>query len=139
MPDATVRVETRELPARDGRPISARRFSSADLSDHEDDLRTAIHSVLTTMMRAVEDAPASPLRLGGLEVDFNVAFTPDDGAYLCSSPTDGTFAVKLSMTLPEPSAGGEPAEGENSAGGDGSTEGEESGDGAAASSSVSSG
>lgn len=140
MPDATVRVETRELPARgDGRPISARRFSSANLADHEDDLRKAIHSVLTTMMRAVEEAPVSPLRLGGLEVDFNVAFTPDDGAYLCSSPADGTFAVKLSMTLPEPSAGGEPTTGEGSAEGDGSAEGEDSGEGAAVSPSASSG
>ncbi|MGW7385599.1 hypothetical protein [Streptomyces sp. NPDC054794] len=139
MPDATVRVETRELPSGDGRQISARRYSSADLSDHEDDLRTAIHSVLTTMVRAVEDTPVSPLRVGGLEVAFNVAFVPGGGAYLCSSPADGTFAVKLSLTLPEPAAGGGSAEGEGSAEGDGSTEGEGSGDGAAASSSASSG
>jgi hypothetical protein len=139
MSEAKVRVETRELPSGDGRQISARRYSSADLSDHEDDLRAAIHSVLGTMMRAVEDTPVYPLRLGGLEVAFNVAFTPGDGAYLCPSPADGTFAVKLSLTLPEPVAGEGSGEGAGSTEGDGSAEGEGSGEEAAASSPVSSG
>ncbi|MFF7105218.1 hypothetical protein ACFY9X_34065 [Streptomyces nigra] len=134
MADATVRVETWELPSGDGRQISARRYGSADLSDHEGDLRSAIQSVLTTMVRAVEDTPVSALRVGGLEVAFNVAFTPGEGAYLCSSPADSTFAVKLSLTLPETTEGEEPTEGEGCAGGAGSDEGGESSEEAGASS-----
>ncbi|WP_327418140.1 hypothetical protein [Streptomyces sp. NBC_01233] len=95
-------METRQLPSGDGRQIAARRYGSAHLSDHEDDLRAAIQSVLSTMVRAVDESPVSPLRVGGLEVEFNVGFAQGEGAYLCSSPSDGTFAVKLSLTLPEP-------------------------------------
>jgi hypothetical protein len=111
MSDAKVRVETRQLPSGDGRQISARRYGSADLSDHEDDLRSAIQSVLSTMVRAVKDTPVSPLRVGGLEVEFNVAFTQGEGAYLCSSSADGTFSVKLSLTLPELTSGEGSADG----------------------------
>lgn len=111
MAEPRVRVETRQLPSGDGRQISARRYGSADLSDHEDDLRAAIQSVLSTMVRAVRDTPVSPLRVGGLEVGFNVAFAQNEGAYLCSSPADGTFSVKLSLTLPDPTADGGPPDG----------------------------
>lgn len=100
MSGAKVRVETRQLPSGDERQISARRYGSDNLSDHADDLRAAIQAVLSTMVRAVEDTPVSPLRVGGLEVEFNVAFGQSEGAYLCSSPADGTFSVKLSLTLP---------------------------------------
>ncbi|SEU44177.1 hypothetical protein SAMN05421811_122177 [Nonomuraea wenchangensis] len=110
MSDAKVRVETRQPPSGDGRQISARRHGSADLSDHEDDLRAAIQSVLATVTRALKDTPTVPLRVGGLEVGFNVAFTPGEGAYLCSSPADGTFSVKLSLAFSEPgSASSAPA------------------------------
>ena len=111
MSDARVRIETRQLPSGDGRQISARRYASADLSEHEDDLRAAIQSVLATMVRAVKSTPVSPLRVGGLEVEFNVAFAQGDGAYLCSSPADGTFAVKLSLTLAELASGEESDDG----------------------------
>ncbi len=115
MSDARVRIETRQLPSGDGRQISARRYASADLSDHEDDLRAAIQSVLATMVRAVKSRPVFPLRVGGLEVEFNVAFTQGEGAYLCSSPADGTFSVKLSLTLAELASGEESDPGVSSA------------------------
>ena len=63
------------------------------------------------MVRAVKDTPVSPLRVGGLEVEFNVAFTQGEGAYLCSSSADGTFSVKLSLTLPELTSGEGSADG----------------------------
>jgi hypothetical protein len=111
MAEPIVRVETRSPASGDGRQISARRYGTAELAQREADLQAAIRSVLGAMGRAVRDAPASGLDVGELEVSFNVAFAPDDGAYLCSSPAEATFAVKLSMTLaaaPDPggSAGG---------------------------------
>ena len=111
MSDAKVRVETRQLPSGGREADLGAAVRVADLSDHEDDLRSAIQSVLSTMVRAVKDTPVSQLRVGGLEVEFNVAFTQGEGAYLCSSPADGAFSVKLSLTLPELTSGEGSADG----------------------------
>ena len=92
-----VRVETRS-PS-DGRQISNRRYGTVELAHRESDLQAAIGSVLGAMSRAVQNAPATGLKVGELEVAFNVAFAPEDGAYLCSSPAEATFEVKLSLTL----------------------------------------
>jgi hypothetical protein len=105
MSEPTVRVETRAPVSGDGRQISARRYGTAALADREADLHAAIRSVLSTVSRAVQGAPASPLKVGELEVAFNVAFGPDDGVYLCSSAADATFAVTLSLTLADSGGG----------------------------------
>lgn len=52
------------------------------------------------MARAADQGPSAPARVGALEVTFNLAFAPQEGAYLCSSPADATFTVKSSLSLP---------------------------------------
>lgn len=103
MPDVKVEIETRERPG-GGRQISARRFGTEALADREHDLQAAVNAVVASMVKVVENGPASLLRVGALEVTFNVAFAPEEGAYLCASASDGTFAVKLSLTLSAPPA-----------------------------------
>ncbi|MFC7534064.1 CU044_2847 family protein [Actinoplanes sp. GCM10030250] len=106
MSEPIVRVETRSPVSGDGRQIAARRFGTAELAQRENDLRAAIRSVLGAMSQAVKDAPDSGLKVGELEVAFNVAFGTDDGVYLCSSSAEATFEVKLSLTLADSPAGG---------------------------------
>lgn len=98
MPDFKVEVETRERPG-GGRQISARRFGTEALADREQDLQAAVNAVIASMVKVVESGPASSLRVGALDVAFNIAFAPEEGAYLCASTSDGTFAVKLSLTF----------------------------------------
>jgi hypothetical protein len=110
MAEPSVRVETRTPVSGDGRQISSsRRYGVAEFADRESDLQAAIQSVLGAMGRAVTDAPGNGLQVGELEVSFNVAFAPEQGAYLCSASAEATFAVKLSMTLADtPGPGGSP-------------------------------
>ncbi|MEV6305404.1 CU044_2847 family protein [Actinoplanes sp. NPDC051861] len=109
MSEPIVRVETRSpLSGSDGRQISARRYGTAELTQRESDLQAAIRSVLGAMSQAVRNAPATGLTVGELEVGFNVAFAPEDGVYLCSSPAEATFEVKLSLKLADTPQGADP-------------------------------
>jgi hypothetical protein len=99
MSEPIVRVETRSPASGDGRQISARRYGTVELAQREADLHAAIRSVLGITARAVAEASSPGVQVGELTVAFNVAFAPDDGAYLCASSAEATFAVTLSMTV----------------------------------------